>query len=38
MEKLDVKHVSKSFDGRPVLKDLSIELNRGELVCLLLLP
>ena len=35
MEKLEVKHVSKSFDGRPVLKDLSIELNRGELVCLL---
>ena len=35
MEKLEVKHVSKSFDDRPVLKDLSIELNRGELVCLL---
>lgn len=35
MEKLEVKHVSKSFDDRAVLKDLSIELNRGELVCLL---
>ena len=35
MEKLEVKHVSKSFDGRPVLSDISIELNRGELVCLL---
>ena len=35
MEKLEVKHVSKSFADRPVLKDLSIELNRGELVCLL---
>ena len=35
MEKLEVKHVSKSFDDRPVLKDLSIALNRGELVCLL---
>ena len=35
MEKLQVKHVSKSFDGRPVLSDISIELNRGELVCLL---
>ena len=35
MEKLEVRHVSKSFDDRPVLKDLSIELNRGELVCLL---
>ncbi|MBR5293614.1 MAG: ABC transporter ATP-binding protein [Oscillospiraceae bacterium] len=35
MEKLEVRHVSKSFDGRPVLSDISIELNRGELVCLL---
>ena len=35
MEKLEVKHVSKSFDGKPVLQDISIELNRGELVCLL---
>ena len=35
MEKLEVKHVSKRFDGRPVLDDISIELNRGELVCLL---
>ena len=35
MEKLEVKHVSKRFDGRPVLNDISIELNRGELVCLL---
>ena len=35
MEKLEVKNVSKSFDGRPVLSDISIELNRGELVCLL---
>ena len=34
MEKLEVKHVSKRFDGRPVLDDISIELNRGELVCL----
>lgn len=35
MEKLEVKNVSKTFDGRPVLEDISIELNRGELVCLL---
>ena len=35
MEKLEVKHISKSFDGRLILDDISIELNRGELVCLL---
>ena len=35
MEKLEVKNVSKRFDGRPVLDDISIELHRGELVCLL---
>ena len=35
MEKLEVKNISKSFDGRQVLLDISIELNRGELVCLL---
>ena len=35
MEKLEVKQVSKSFEGRPILEDVSIELNRGELVCLL---
>ena len=35
MKKLEVKHVSKSFDGKSILKDISVELNRGELVCLL---
>ena len=35
MEKLEVKHVSVSFDGKQILEDISIELNRGELVCLL---
>lgn len=35
MEKLEVKNISKRFDGKPVLQDISIELNRGELVCLL---
>lgn len=35
MKKLEVKHVSKQFDGKPVLKDVSIALYQGELVCLL---
>ncbi len=35
MKKLEVKNISKSFDGNPVLKDISIELNQNELVCLL---
>ena len=35
MNKLEVIKISKSFDGNSVLKDISIELNKGELVCLL---
>ena len=35
MEKLEVSHVSKAFDGNQVLEDISITLNKGELVCLL---
>ena len=35
MKKLEVKNISKSFGGKPVLRDVSIELNEGELVCLL---
>lgn len=35
MKQLEVKQVSKHFDGKPVLRNVSIELNRGELVCLL---
>lgn len=35
MDKLEVKNVSKSFDGKLILDDISIELNKGELVCLL---
>ena len=35
MEKLEVCHVSKAFDGKPVLEDVSITLSQGELVCLL---
>lgn len=35
MKKLEVKNVSKRFVNNHVLKDVSIELNKGELVCLL---
>lgn len=35
MKKLEVKNVCKSFNGNAVLKNVSIELNQGELVCLL---
>ena len=35
MKKLEVKNVSKSFDGKRVLENVSVELNQGELVCLL---
>ncbi|MBR5478732.1 MAG: ABC transporter ATP-binding protein [Clostridia bacterium] len=35
MKKLEVRNVSKSFDNKLILKDVSIELKSGELVCLL---
>ena len=35
MSHLEVKHVSKSFDGKSVLRDVNLELRDGELVCLL---
>lgn len=35
MNKLEVKNISKSFGDNKVLKDISIELNQGEIVCLL---
>ena len=35
MEKLEIKNVSKSFEGRAVLEDVSISLKQGELVSLL---
>lgn len=35
MDKLEVRGVSKTFDGKPVLEDVSITLCQGELVCLL---
>lgn len=35
MTQLIVKNVSKSFDGRDIIKNISLELNKGEVVCLL---
>ena len=35
MKKLEVNHINKSFDGKPILQDISITLNQGELVSLL---
>ena len=35
MKKLEVKNISKSFDDAPILQNISIELNQGEIVCLL---
>ena len=35
MKKLEVNHISKCFDGKPILQDISITLNQGELVSLL---
>lgn len=35
MNKLEVKNINKSFGDNKVLKDISIELNQGEIVCLL---
>ena len=35
MKKLEVNQISKSFDAKPILQDISISLNQGELVSLL---
>lgn len=35
MNKLDVRGITRSFDGKPVLEDISLTLGEGELVCLL---
>jgi len=35
MKELQVKNISMSFDGKTVLRNVSIELKRGELVCIL---
>jgi ABC-type nitrate/sulfonate/bicarbonate transport system ATPase subunit len=35
MAQLTVKHISKSFDGREIIKDINLQLHQGEIVCLL---
>ena len=35
MQKLEINHISKSFDGKPVLKDVNLTLHAGEIVSLL---
>lgn len=35
MEKLIANNISVSFDGVKIIEDISIELNKGEIVCLL---
>lgn len=35
MSQLTVKNVSKSFDGKEIIRNISLELHHGELVCLL---
>lgn len=35
MEKLTASGINVSFDGNKIIKDISIELNKGEIVCLL---
>lgn len=32
---LELKHIRKSFDGKPVLKDISIQVEEGEIVSIL---
>ena len=32
---LELKNIHKSFDGVPVLKDISIQINEGEIVSIL---
>ncbi|MDR0287394.1 MAG: ABC transporter ATP-binding protein [Clostridiales bacterium] len=34
MSKLTAQNISKSFDGKKVLKDVTLSLNEGELVCI----
>lgn len=35
MSLLKAEHISKSYDGKKILEDISIHLEKGELVCLL---
>lgn len=32
---LSAEHISKQYEGRPILRDVSVNLGKGELVCLL---
>ena len=32
---LELHHLKKSFDGRPVVTDLSLTLDKGQLLCIL---
>lgn len=32
---LELKNIQKSFDGTPVLKDISIQVNDGEIISIL---
>src|SRR5437868_14007037 len=34
-ELLRVEHISKNYDGRPLLRDISFNVAAGEIVCLL---
>ena len=35
MEKLEIKNVSKSFDGKPIIENISVTVGQGEIVSLL---
>ena len=35
MSHLEIRHLSKSFDGREVLKDISLHVEEGEFVTIL---
>lgn len=35
MEMLEIKNISKAFDGRPIIEDISVTLKKGEIVSLL---
>lgn len=35
MKKLEIKGISKAFDGKPIIEDISVTIHKGELVSLL---
>ena len=35
MSFIEMKHIEKNFDGTPVLKDVSLEMEKGEVVGIL---